>query len=124
MIDDKKSKEEQMPDDLELAAIEYFKEALQTGNDSKMQAFKAGTKWMKQQLLLHNKEYQTVSVATLERLYANERKMEQLLNEAVDAAVNSYEEIGGECYVEFIANISPSKYKEKMTVKLIIIEED
>lgn len=36
--------------DLEQAAIEYFKQSLFNGNDSIMQAFKAGAKWKKKQV--------------------------------------------------------------------------
>lgn len=42
--------------DLDMAAMEYFREALQTGNDSKMQAFKAGANWQKQQLIKQSLE--------------------------------------------------------------------
>lgn len=42
--------------DLDKAAMEYFREALLTGNDSKMQAFKAGAYWQKQQLIKQSLE--------------------------------------------------------------------
>ena len=40
--------QEPVSDDLNEAAIEYFKEALSTGNDSKLDAFRAGANWQKQ----------------------------------------------------------------------------
>jgi hypothetical protein len=49
---------------------------------------------------------------------------EQMMKDAVEAAVNTYEEIGGEGYVEFVANIPVGQYKKEMLVKLIIIKDD
>ena len=43
-----KETDETVSDDLNEAAIEYFKEALSTGNDSKLDAFRAGANWQKQ----------------------------------------------------------------------------
>lgn len=49
---------------------------------------------------------------------------EKMMKDAVVAAVNTYEEIGGEGYVEFVANIPVGQYRKEMLVKLIIIKEE
>ena len=49
---------------------------------------------------------------------------DKLMEDAVVAAVNTYEEIGGEGYVEFVANIPVGQYRKEMLVKLIIIKEE
>ena len=46
-----KETDETVSDDLNEAAIEYFKEALSTGNDSKLDAFRAGANWQKQKMM-------------------------------------------------------------------------
>lgn len=51
-------------------------------------------------------------------------KEKEMMENAIDASINTYEEVGGNGYVEFVADVSPSKYKEKENVKLIIIEEE
>ena len=49
---------------------------------------------------------------------------QQMMKDAVVASVNTYEEVGGEGYVEFVANIPVGKYKKETLVKLIIIKEE
>ena len=51
-------------------------------------------------------------------------KEKEMMENAIDASINTYEEVGGNGYVEFVADVPPSKYKEKENVKLIIIEEE
>lgn len=54
---------------------------------------------------------------------AMEYAKQQIMKDAVVAAINSYEEIGGEGYVEFIANIPVEQYRKEMTVRLLIIKD-
>lgn len=48
--------EETAMTDRDKAAVEYWKQALAEGNDSKLEAFKAGAEWQKQQYISFFKE--------------------------------------------------------------------
>ena len=72
--------------DLEMAAVEYFKEALNTGNDSKLDWFKAGANWRKQQMINKGAEW-------LRKALDNGMWVDQFLSEKdKEAIVFTYKE--------------------------------
>lgn len=72
--------------DLEMAAVEYFKEALNTGNDSKLEWFKAGANWRKQQMINKGVEW-------LRKALDNGMWVDQFLSEKdKEAIVLTYKE--------------------------------
>ena len=91
--------EESVSEDLEKVADEYSKglDYWNYINDDPSIAFKAGAAWQK----------------------------EQMMKEAVDADVNTYEELpSGMSYVEFVADIPASRFKKHNKVKLVILKDD
>lgn len=82
--------------ELDIAAIEYFKEALQTGNDSKMQAFRAGANWQKQQMMTEAVDCMVCKDGIVSLLQYNRAAFANVLE----------------------------KYKDNDKVKLLIIKED
>ena len=72
--------------ELDRAAVEYFKEALNTGNDSKLEWFKAGANWRKQQMINKGAEW-------LRKCLDNGMWVDQFLSEKdKEAIVLTYKE--------------------------------
>lgn len=53
-----------------------------------------------------------------------EWQKEQMLKDAVEAYVNTYESIQGGSYVEFVADIPASNFKEKDKVRIVVLKEE
>ena len=78
--------EEPVSYDLNEAAIEYFKEALSTGNDSKLDAFRAGANWQKQKD--NQNESDMAVIAHLDGVEKGKAIMkQQMLKDAIDGDV-------------------------------------
>ena len=83
--------------------------------------------WQKEQLLLNNEKYHTVPVSILDRLYANEEKLEQMMKEAIDGEITFDYYGNGDMTYGCVAHgsfcLEDRGLKDKDTVKLIIVKE-
>jgi hypothetical protein len=102
---------------LDEAAVRTHIELEESGNLSFINTFSKGAEWQKQQM----KE-------TLQTEYEKGRfdMREEMMKDAVIAWVNTYESVTNpyDNEVSFITNLSPSKFKNKETVKIIIVKEE
>ena len=117
--------EESVSEDLEEVALEAavkFEQSPVGENLSKdlAQLFISGALWQMKQ------EQETIELAEDHALLAGRIQMkEEMMREAVDADVNTYEELpSGKSYVEFVADIPASRFKKRNKVKLIILKDD
>lgn len=122
-------KSEMVSEDLEEAAQEYsFNIPTQLEADivwkrETEQYFKNGAEWQKQ------KDKQLVGATqkiSHQHGYDEGRfdMREEMMKDAVEAFVNTYENTDDSNYVEFVTEQSPYKFKETEKCKLIIIKED
>ena len=86
--------------------------------------FIAGVEWADQH---KKKDQEIIELAEDHAMLAGMNKMkEEMMKDAVIAWVNTYESVTNpyDNEVSFITNLSPSKFKNRETVKIIIVEEE
>lgn len=70
------------------------------------------------------KDQETIELAEDHAMLAGMNRMkEEMMKDAVDAFVNTYENTDDSNYVEFVTEQSPYKFKETEKCKLIIVKE-
>lgn len=115
-------KSEMVSEDLEEAANQHSKQVFHgLLVEDNITAFKAGAEWKEQ------KDQEIIELAEDHAMLAGMNKMkEEMMKDAVIAWVNTYESVTNpyDNEVSFITNLSPSKFKNRETVKIIIVEEE
>lgn len=118
--------EEPASEDLDIAATSIIKrlggmEKDDCVSEHELKIFKAAIDWQKK------KDQETIELAEDHAMLAGMNKMkEEMMKDAVIAWVNTYESVTNpyDNEVSFITNLSPSKFKNKETVKIVIVKEN
>lgn len=121
---DNSMQEETVSEELGKAAVEAFKQIVDSDKNNFLEVFKAGAKWQKA------KDQSTIELAEDHAMLAGMEKMkEQMMSKAIDASVEADLDPHGADYgiqrLEFeYGQLEALKIKNESKVKVIIIKED